>query len=119
LSINLTGANEYGQSPVTLATAAFPTQTQAAAGTQQGCFTLQTAVTGTSGKFWVSAPTGNFINFANAAVGTQVLAPEATTANGSTINLTKQIYLAVNLQAANANNITGPIVNSVTIDQEQ
>lgn len=118
-TINLTMAKEYAQSPVTIASSAFPTQTQAGAGTQFGCWVIQTAVTGSSGKFWVSTPYGNFINFANAAVGTQVIIPDATTGNGSAIDLTKQIYLAINLQAANANNITGPIVNSVTVDPEQ
>jgi hypothetical protein len=118
LTVNVTMANEYAQSPVTVSTNAFPTQTQAAAGTAQGCTIIQTSTTGSSGKIWASneAP---WVNFLNSAPSTQVVTADASAGQSSTINLTKQIYLAVNLQAANANNITVPIVNGLTFEVVQ
>jgi len=119
LTVNVNIANEYAQSPVTVSTLAFPTQTQAAAGTFEGCVTLQTSTTGSSGKFWASTPDGPWVNFLNTVPATQVVTADASAAASSAVNLTKQIYLSVNLQAANANNITGPIINSVSITPRQ
>jgi len=116
LNVNLTMSTQYGQSPVTVSSVAFPTNTQASAGTFGGCFQIQTSTTGSSGKFWAASDGAwqNGINTANTAGVTQ---EDVTAAQSSAIDLTKQLWVAVNLQAANANNITGPIINSVSIRQ--
>ncbi len=115
LQVSVTAANQYGQSPVNILQLSYPTQTQAAAGTQFGAMDFQVSTTGSSGKLWPSTPYGNWYQFANAAVGTQVVIPDATTAESSTIDLTKQIYLAVNLAETASHNITGPIINSLSL----
>ncbi|HEV7522996.1 MAG TPA: hypothetical protein VGP89_17980 [Candidatus Angelobacter sp.] len=119
LTVNIKIANEYAQSPVTISSLAFPTQTQAAAGTFQGCLQFQTSTTGASGKFWASTPDGPWVDFLNTAPATQVVTADASAAASSAVDLTKTSYLSINLQAANANNITVPIVNSVSLVQIQ
>jgi hypothetical protein len=114
LVVKLFAANEYAQSPVTLSTITFPTQTRAAAGTFQGCWQIQTAVTGASGKFWVR-DLGNWVSFLNSAPSTQVLAADASAAASSTIDLTKQVYLSINLAETASQNLTGPIINSAPL----
>jgi hypothetical protein len=103
---SLTVANQYGQSPATIASIALPTAT-GAVGTS-GCFTLSTAVTGASGKFWGG---GTVIQ----AQGTTTLSPGTTVATtalpaSNNPNLTQGVWLALNLAAATAN-ITGVTVN--------
>jgi hypothetical protein len=114
LVVKLQVANQYGQSPVTLSTISFPTQTQAAAGTFGGCFRITTNVTGTSGKFWSVTPLP-WYNVANAAATTIVNGVDVTTAASSAIDLTQGIYLSVNLASGTANNITAPIINALSI----
>src|SRR6478609_6849658 len=118
LVVKLLAANEYAQSPVTLSTITYPTQTRAAAGTMQGCWLMQTAVTGASGKFWVG-DTGNWVSFLNTTPSTQVLAADASAAASSTIDLTKTVYLSINYLETASQNITVPIVNSVSMRQLQ
>lgn len=114
LAVKLQMANQYGQSPITVSTITFPTQTQAAAGTFGGCFTITTNVTGTSGKFWSVTPQ-NWYNVANAAPTTIVWGVDVTTAASSTIDLTQGIYLSVNLAETAGDNITGPKINALSI----
>jgi hypothetical protein len=103
---NLTMANQYGQSPATIVSIALPTATGALV--TSGCFTISTAVTGSSGKFWGG---GTLVQ----AQGTTTLSAGTTTATTSlpasgNPNLTQGVWLALNLGAATAN-ITGVTVN--------
>lgn len=116
LNLNLEASTQYAQSPVTLSTITFPTQTQAAAGTFGGCWIVSTQVTGSSGKFWTNTP-NPFYNSLNTAPGTEVVATDVTTAASSAIDLTKGLYWSVNLQESASHNITSPIINNLTITE--
>lgn len=106
----LKAATAYGQSSVTLGTVLLPTQTGAV--TTDGCFNLTTAATGSSGTFWTSTPTG-LLEAIN-STGVVVQGMEVTTAASSAIDLTKPMYLSVNLAAGTAN-ITSVTVNGLQI----
>jgi hypothetical protein len=106
MKLNLSTA--YNQSPVTLSTATYGTYTQAAAGTQTGCWIITTAATGASGTFWAQG-TGLFLNILNSAPTTTTGATaDVTTAVSSTVDLTKNVYLALNMTGTGSANITGP-----------
>lgn len=115
LTLNLTMSNKYAQSPVTVSTVALSTQTRAAAGTFQGCWFLSTAATGSSGNFWAMGY-GNFVEFLNSAPATQIIGTDASAAVSSNIDLTKGIYLSINLQETGSQNITVPIINMLSIN---
>lgn len=106
----LTAATLYGQTIRTLDTVLLPTQTGAV--TTNGCFNMTTAATGTSGTFWVGTlgPVTEAIN----STGVTVSGMDVTTAVSSTLDLTKDMYLAINLAAGTAN-ITGVTPNIVSI----
>jgi len=106
----LNAATLYGQSTVTLATIVVPTQTGAV--TTDACVNLTVAATGSSGNFWASmiGPLTETIN----STGVSVTAGEVTTAVSSNLDLTKGMYMSLNLGAGTAN-ITGITVNGVQI----
>lgn len=114
LVVKLTVSANYAQSPVTLSTITFATQTRAAAGTVQGCWILQTSTLGSSGKFWVQSD-GNFVEFLNTTPATQVISADASAAESSAVDLTKPLWFAVNYSETASQNLTVPIVNSVSI----
>lgn len=107
---NLTAATLYGQTIRTLASAVLPTQTGAV--TTDGCFNITTAAIGTSGTLWVGTlgPITEAIN----STGVTVQGMEVTTAVSGTLDLTKSLYLALNLGATTAN-ITAVTPNVVQI----
>lgn len=106
----LTAATLYGQTIRTLGSVVLPTQTGAV--TTDGCFNLTTAATGASGTLWVSTPTG-LLEAIN-STGVTVQGMEVTTAVSGTLDLTKSLYLALNLGATTAN-ITSVTVNGLQI----
>lgn len=113
--VKLQMATAYLQSPVTLSTLTFATQTQAAAGTIQGCWVITTAATGSSGTFWSSTPTA-WTNTLNSTPAQTVAASvDVTTAVSSAVDLTKNVYLSLNLANTVAANITGPQALQFTI----
>lgn len=114
LVVKLNAANNYAQSPVTLSTITFPTQTQAAAGHYGGCWIIQTTATGSSGTFTSYSPYP-WYNAADAAVGTIVWANDITTAASSAVDLTKAVNLSVNLSETIGHNITSPLIALLTI----
>lgn len=106
----LTAATLYGQTIRTLNTVVLPTQTGAV--TTDGCFNITTAATGASGNFWVGTigPVTEAIN----STGVTVAGMDVTTAVSSNLDLTKDMYLAINLAAGTAN-ITGVTPNIVQL----
>jgi hypothetical protein len=116
LVVKLLAANEYAQSPVTLSTITMPTQTRAAAGTIQGCWRVQVAATGASGTFWVG-DMGPWIEFLNTTPSTQGISADASAAASSAVDLTKSVYLSINYLETASQNLTVPIVNSVSLVQ--
>ena len=107
-TLTLKAANQYAQSPVTLATFLFPTQ--AAAVTTNGCVNLNVAATGSSGNFWVNGNANQMLN--SSQVGAVV--GDVTTAVSSNLDLTKGLYFTLNMAAATAS-VTSLTVNSLTI----
>ena len=109
-TLTLQASTAFEQSSVTLDTVLIPTQTGAV--TTTGCFNIQTAVTGSSGKFWASTlgPVGEAIN----STGVVVNGMDVTTAVSSAVDLTKGIYLELVLGATTAN-ITSVTVNNLTV----
>jgi hypothetical protein len=106
--VKLQMSTAYLQSPVTLSTLTFATQTQAAAGTIQGCWIITTAATGASGTFWSSSPT-LWTNTLNSTPAQTVAGSvDVTTAVSSAVDLTKNVYLSLNLANTVAANITAP-----------
>lgn len=115
LVVKLQVAKQYAQSPVTLSTITFPTQTRAAAGTFGGCWKVTTAATGASGTFWSVSPQPWYAAL-NTAPGTAVTSIDVTTAASSAVDLTAGLYWSVNLSETAGANLTGPIINSLTIE---
>jgi hypothetical protein len=113
MQLNLTLAPNYAQSPVTVSSVTFPTLTLGAAGTFAGCFQITTAATGSSGTFW-GATDGPFLLTLNSTQA-PVTATDVSTAVSSAVDLTKNLYLSVNMADTTANNITGPIINELVI----
>jgi hypothetical protein len=106
--VKLQMTNTYLQSPVTLSTITFATQTEAAAGTIQGCWVITTAATGASGTFWSSSPT-LWTNTLNSTPSQTVSGSvDVTTAVSSSVDMTKNIYMSLNFGSTSANNITAP-----------
>lgn len=102
----LTASTLYGQTIRVLDTVVFTTQTGAV--TTDGCFNLTTAVVGASGTFWAGTlgPITEAIN----STGVTVAGMDVTTAVSGTLDLTKGVYLNLNLAAGTAN-ITGVTTN--------
>lgn len=114
LAIKLQAAAQYGQSPVTISTITFGTQTRAAAGTFGGCWAIQTDTTGTSGKLWSVSPQG-WYQALNTAPQTASTSIDVTTAASPAIDLTQGLYWSVNLAESAGDNITVPIINALSI----
>lgn len=113
--LKLQMATAYLQSPVTLSTLTFTTQTQAAPGTIQGCWVITTAATGASGTFWASTPIP-WTNTLNSTPSQTVAASvDVTTAVSSAVDLTKNVYLSLNMSNTVAANITAPQALQFTI----
>lgn len=113
--LKLQMATAYLQSPVTLSTLTFTTQTQAAPGTIQGCWVITTAATGASGTFWASTPVP-WTNTLNSTPSQTVAASvDVTTAVSSAVDLTKNVYLSLNMSNTVAANITAPQALQFTI----
>lgn len=115
LTIALNVSKNYGQSPVTLGSFAFATQTQAAAGTQAGCVEIIVSTTGTSGKFFAqsTAPWTNTLN--STPHQSPSVAAEVSAAASSAIDLSKELWFSINYAEGTGDNITAPIVNQLTV----
>lgn len=114
VKLNLIATNRQ-QSAVAVTTLTFATQTQAAAGTIQGCAKWTTAVTGSSGTIMSSTPFGPWTNTLNSTPSQTVSATvDVSAAASSAVDLTKQTYLSLNFAAATANT-TGSAVLDLTV----
>lgn len=112
----LQASNNYAQSAVTISTLTFGTYTQGAAGTQYATWKMCVGTTGTSGKFW-SSSVGPAYNILNSAPTTFTGATfDITTAQSSALDLTKGLWFNINLAETAGANITGPIINLLTIE---
>lgn len=99
-TFTLLAANNFGQSPVTLSTIAFTTQTGAV--TWQGCLNIQTTAIGASGTITIST-LGPINQVLNGTQATNQNEGDVTTAASSTFDLTKGVYLSIQLASATAN----------------
>lgn len=108
-TFTLAATPNFGQSLVTLSNLGFATVTATVNG--NGCFTIQTATTGTSGTVWGSAIGAQE---SNAATNAALAGADQTTAVSSAIDLTKPLYLQLQAACATAN-CTNLTVNNLQI----
>jgi hypothetical protein len=104
-------SNNLLQSPATIDAIALPTATGATA--WYGCFKVQTAVTGATGKFWGGGQVTETQGTTTLSTATTI-ATTALPASGQP-NLTNGVWFELNLAAATAN-ITGVTVNSLWLE---
>jgi hypothetical protein len=115
-TIKLTMTNNYAQNPIAVSTVVMPTIALAAAGSWGGCFEITNGVAGTAGQFW-GGSTGAWALVLN-STGLGTYSIDDTTALSASSNapdLTKAIYLSVNIAGTGSANIVAPQVLAMTI----
>lgn len=109
----LTASTLYGQTVRTLASALMPTQTSVATVVvTSGCFSITTAAIGASGTFWGSTPGGVFQTL---TAGATVVGNDTSAVVSGTLDLTKGMYMNINLAEGAGHNVTAPIIDQVVI----